>query len=365
MTRVVFLLLISIVFVQSTCFAARIKIKTNMNVPEFNFYIDSVIVVQEEQHIIGHDLRHKKLVDLKLKEERIDKALQKLFQRSFPVKEGKRKLIIKINRIIFNSFDENTEFGANITFIESINGELVDLGTIHSFRINQNSPYLLYRARLRGQDLVKCLEFLFLDFLEHERSIKEQIIFNNSEISNPIEVNSYNFPILDKPQSSSKGVFLSYEDFINANIIKDSSLEFEKIEFRKTTHNKLKIETDNFKIDELWGIYDGKNYYLNDRNFFRPLIFRDNHIFIHAPSKSSGGIDLIPDVLAISTSFIVPASLKPGLTFGQAFLITMAATTAVYYIFAGIVNASKKYVYYELDLLTGLVNQIEYKNKTP
>lgn len=365
MARIIFLLLISIVFVQSTSLAARIRIKTNMDVPEFNFYIDSVILVQEEQHIIGHRIRHKKLIDLDLKEKRIDNALQNLFQRSFPLKDDKRRLILKINRILFNTYNKNSEFGANITFIEKVNGEYLDLGTINSFWTNENTLSSPYSSIARGQDLVKSLEFLFSEFLDKEASINEQKILSLEELSNPIIINSSNYPIIDKPQQIYKGVILSYEDFINANVIEDSSLEFEKIEFRKTTHNKLNIKTDNYEKEELWGVYDGENYYINERNFFRPLLFLGNRIIIHAPSQSDGFIDEIPDALSILTSFIVPVILKPGLTFGQAFVITVGAATIVYFITAAIVKASKKYVYYELDLLTGLANQIEFKQYKP
>ncbi len=126
MLRTLMVLLISIVFIQSNGFAARINIKKKMDVPEFNFYIDSVIVVQEEQHIIGHGSKHKKLIPLKLKEKRIDLALQNLFQQSFPFASEKRKLILKVNRIIYNVYDQNSEFGVNITFIENVNGQLID-----------------------------------------------------------------------------------------------------------------------------------------------------------------------------------------------------------------------------------------------
>jgi hypothetical protein len=204
MIKTLFALLISILFIQNNGFAAKIKIENLMDVPEFNFYIDSVIVVQEEQEVIGYRFKHKKLKSFKLEEKRIDRTLQDLFQQSFPFEAGKRRLILKINRIIYNTLDQSSEFGANITFIEKVNGQLVDLGTIRSSWVNENTLSNSFSAKVRGDDLVINLAFLFLEFVAYEEANKSlnKNMLTEADLSSSVSLTSSNFPILSQPKPS-------------------------------------------------------------------------------------------------------------------------------------------------------------------
>lgn len=65
-------LLILTLLIHNVGLAAKIKINKTIDLPEFNFYVDSVIVVQEEQSIIGYNEEYRTLTPLKLKEKRID-----------------------------------------------------------------------------------------------------------------------------------------------------------------------------------------------------------------------------------------------------------------------------------------------------
>lgn len=356
------LIFFSIVLAQGNLYGSRIVIKNKLLVEEFDFYVDTVILVQEEQKVIGHLQKHKKLKKLRLKEKRIDLALQNLFQNSYPIKEGKRRLILKVNRIIFNVFDRSSEFGANITFIEKVNDNLIELGTIETFVINENTIRPVLKAPYRGLDLVVSIESLLDKFLEHVEEQDDHKVLSKSDINKPIEINKNSYPIIEKPKHDFKGVILSYDDFKNGKVSKDSSLEYETIEFKKTSFFKLKVKSEKYDNEDLWGVYDGENYFINERNFFRPLIFQNNSIFIHAPSRGSGFIDEVPGITSFFTSFIASFALSSNLDFGPALAISVGSGLVVYFITRAIINGAKKYVYYELDLLTGLAVQLDVSN---
>lgn len=363
MIRIILLLLISNVFISTESLAAKIKIQTLMEVPEFNFYIESVVVVQEEQYIIGHRFNHDKLTPFELEGERIDLMLQNLFQFSFPYQEEKRKLILKVNRIIYNTFDQSAEFGANITFIEKVNGQLIDLATVRVSWVNENTLSNFFRARARGDNLVRDLEFFFLEFLEQEAATKEtgRKMVSASELSTPITRNAANFPILANLNPDSKGVFLSFEDFLNANVTEDKSLKLEKVALKKSKYDKLKVESNQFNSEEIWGVYDGENFYIAENEQFGRLVFVDNRFILHAPSTSQGKIDRMSRVISLSTMATLLVVLNQSMPFGQALLISMPIGLAVDLASSYVINNKKSYVYYELDLLTGLINQIEMR----
>lgn len=237
--------------------AAKIKINTTIDLPEFNFYVDSVIVVQEEKNIIGHQIEYKKLYPLSLEEKKIAVALQNIFRNSFPKKEDQRCVIVKVNRIIFNTFEKNSEFGINITFIENVDGSFHELGTIQSFWLNENTLPEMFPAYSRGYDLVKCLAIVCRDFVLLEESGKEFTVITKEEVYKPIELNTLNFPIIEIPDRFTTGVIFSFEDFIHAGVMQDQDLKIKVIEDKKTKYNKVKVESSSFPIDSLYGIYDG------------------------------------------------------------------------------------------------------------
>lgn len=363
MIRIILLLLISNVFISNESFAAKIKIQTLMEVPEFNFYIESVLVVQEEQYIIGHRFNHDQLTPFELEEERIDLMLQNLFQYSFPYQEEKRKLILKVNRIIYNTFDQSAEFGANITFIEKVNGQLIDLLTVRVSWVNENTLSNFFPARARGDNFVKDLEFFFLEFLEQEaQNNSDRKIIKQEDLSTPILIKAENFPVLANLHPDSKGVFLSFEDFINTNVTEDKSLKLEKIALKKSKYDKLKVESNQFNSEEIWGVYDGENFYIAENEQFGRLVFVDNRFILHAPSTSQGKIDRMSRVISLSTMATLLVVLNQSMPFGQALLISMPIGLAVDLASSYVINNKKSYVYYELDLLTGLINQIEKKD---
>lgn len=365
MKRIIFFLLCLFVIVPSDVFGARIKVRTKLEVPDFDFYVDSVIVLQEEQKVIGHMSEHKKLKPFRLKEKRIDLMLQNLFQRSFPEKEGKRRLILKVNRIIYNTFDNNSEFGANITFIENVDGRQIELGSFKMFDIHQvDLDKIFFIARVRGEDLVNHLQSYLKEFVDYEKSIEKESLQEHDELGHiaRFELNNENFPILANNQLTYKGIIKTFDDFTQGKVEPYPDLKVDTIIYRKTKHNRVTVENDDFKHDSIWGIYDGEHYYIREGKFFRPVIFVNNRIFIHAPSSSIGFVDFIPFMTSlILTPVVTPLIFPNTITFGQAFAFGALIGGGIYGITEGIVRASKKYVYYEIDLLTGLVNQVETK----
>ena len=65
--------------------------------------------------------------------------------------------------------------------------------------------------------------------------------------------------------------------------------------------------------------------------------------------------------MLLLTPLISSALFPDGLPLIQTFLIGALIGGAIYGITERIVSISKKYVYYELDLLTGLFNQVTKK----
>lgn len=352
-------LIILTLLIHNVGLAAKIKINKTIDLPEFNFYVDSVIVVQEEQSIIGYNEEYRTLTPLKLKEKRIDSALHSIFRKSFPLNEQSRHIIIKVNRIVFNTFDRNSEFGSHITFIENKNGELRELVSLRSSWTNENTLDMFMPAHSRGYDLVKCLARVCRDFLISESSQNEFRIIASEELYQPIEINAINFPIIDNPNRFLKGVVFTFDDFTQGNVTADESLQFSIVELKKTEFNKLKLEQCAFNKDSIYAIYDGKHYYLNDGKHFRPMIFQDGKVYVHVPARSKGFVDDLYFWVGLGSSALVVANLDSDMGFAPILLISVGVSLATGFITSGIVNATKKYVYYEIDMLTGLENQIK------
>ena len=123
----------------------------------------------------------------------------------------------------------------------------------------------------------------------------------------------------------------------------------------------IQIETNKFHNDDIWGVYDGESYYINENNKFFPLIFEENRILIFAPSTSQGNFDKTSSVVSLGVMTTILFSLRPSMPFGQALLIAMATGVVVDLGISYFINSNKGYVYYEIDLLTGLVNQVGNK----
>lgn len=354
------LIVVALFFFQVNGNTRNIKIVDLIDIEGFEFYVDSVIVVQDEQFTIGHRMRHDELEPFKLPYGRIDRTLQELFQQSFPYEAGKRKLILKVNRIIFNTFNQNSEFGANITFIEVVDGNFIELVTIRSSWVNESTLSSSSSKKSRGENLVKSLEFFLMEFVE-ELSTKDNNakILSEEDLTKPIAINAQNFPVLSGSLNADTGVVVSFDDFLNVHITKDASLTLEPKALDKSPYQHVKVASNNHSSEEIWGVFDGTHFYIKENEAFGQLFVKDNRFILHAPSTSQGKVDRkgLLVVVGVMTASVV--ALNTVFPFGQALLISMPIGFLVDLVTSRIINKRKAYVYYELDLLTGLVSQID------
>lgn len=362
MMRFIFSFVLVSISTFSTCFAASIEIETKMEVPNFNFYIDSVFLTQNEKYTIGYKFKHTKLDPFELQGgRRIDNVLDNLFKQSFPETENKRHLIVKVNRILFNTFDLTSEFGANITFIEKREGKYYDLGTVAVAWVNENSLPNSLSAKKRGENLVINLSLFFEEFLEQLKNSGSDsgALIKVEQLSEKKEISSDSFPVLDQSTDFSKGIVLSFEDFLEGKIVKEENLNLERIDQKKSDAPILKVNSKLFSQDQIWGVYDGEYFYINENGNYYQLNLTNNEFILHGPSTSQGFHDRKSLFFSVGTMTALTVGLSPQMPFGQALLIAMVSGVLVDFGTSAILNKRKEYVYYKVDLLTGLVHQIE------
>ena len=102
--------------------SAQITFTQPLSVENFDFYIDTVYVAQEEQKVLGyHWLPNSKDTYKFKKRKNISLGLQNLFDESFPDDGTKEPLTIRINKILYSAsiVTETADLILHISFLNS------------------------------------------------------------------------------------------------------------------------------------------------------------------------------------------------------------------------------------------------------
>ena len=216
-----------------------------------DYYIDTVIIAQQEKELLGFDLMHRAHIRFN---STIEKDLNAFFNRQDMLDKSKEPLILKVNRIRMESGMEwcRTELGIGLIVKE--NDKYVELITTSA--ITGRDWWIANSEKKLGETFVDALVLCLKDFVRRKK--------NGNLVPKPVEVaylndasfHASNYPVFSQP-ATDKGVFYSYSEFLDRAI--DTSIRFTLDTLDR--RNRLKLTFIDLPTNSVWGFSDGSHYY--------------------------------------------------------------------------------------------------------
>lgn len=338
------------VFLSTFSWSQKIVFENQMKIYGFDYYIDTVIIAQEEQNFPGHKWVENEAHPFTIDHKSIGEGIQDYFKLSFPYDNQKKTLIIRVNRIIFNSSIDESEIGIHLSFIETVDDEFYHLYTTNfstdSIRIDEGERFHLEC----GNHLSKVISTCFEEFLHRENSENRELISRN-EMYHPILLSPDNFPILSKNQGEA-GYYISFDDFVQNNIVLDSSLTVDVVNEGKK--NQSYFVSSQKSPKKYWAAFDGENFFIKNQSTFQKLEFTNDNKILFKVSKNNNDGGFLSEILGLSAALGTGFALRNSTNIIVGSIIGGVAGAIVYFTTEAIVKKSRKPRYYELDLLTGL-----------
>jgi len=291
---------------------------------DLDYYIEDVILAQKEKEIMGFKVMQRKALSFN---KPIEQELKDFFNRNLPLKENKKPLILRINKLHVTGENDRSTTELNISFIlkkDNNYTELLNTGTINIH--NWVSLVINSTSKKYGKNLINAFKECFTDFCRRSKNNnlkpRPQKEGNLEHLYNP------NFIILNNPMPL-KGVLYGLSDFID-NVI-DTTIKFSiDRNVASDTHN-IQIKFPEVIKNSIWGICDGENYYLNFGNTYYPIKIQQNSV----------------------NTFIDSHILSTNADLGG-----MVGGLIGYVMFSAVEASSSKIVKIEIDLFTGKFMQI-------
>jgi hypothetical protein len=272
-----------------------------LNLPELDFYIEDVIVAQKEKEVLGFFYPSRTKIRFR---QPFETEFKNYFSKHTPIDETKVPITIRINNIFMSSQENASDTELSISFLKVKDSTFIELAKISV------SDFYRWRGLNREPNANKKLGRNLLNVFE-----KSFILFINQNFTNiqkelPIEfisnfvIDSTTYPILTYPNPQ-KGVFRSFDDFINNNI--DISENRNIPDPEEANNDKLKVLKRINVSDDVWAISNGTNYYLKNNNSYYPIIPKQENntynVFIPSSDLSSNA-DVGGTVLGIYGGFL-------------------------------------------------------------
>jgi hypothetical protein len=240
----------------------------------FPFYFERLINAQNEKFVLGRKSNDQLLVF----NNTIENEFSSFFQQKLPFSNDKLPLIIKVNRITVVAGFDNSSVDLSLTFYSRVNNSYVE--------ILQTSAYMLLAwrelfnsfERKNGENILNSFEKCFLDLQNRfQRGSLRNRPVAMDELSIPAPFDETTFPILSPTQKPSKGVFHNFSDFIDLNA--DTSVHFFQVE-NNTNLSDFKFAFSQPIASEIWGGFDGENYFIRFMDRFFKLEVIDGKLFM-------------------------------------------------------------------------------------
>jgi hypothetical protein len=237
-----------------------------LNLPHLEFYIEDVIVAQNEKEVLGFIYPNRTKIRFR---QPFETELKNYFSKHTPVDETKVPITIRINNIFMSSQENTSDTELSISFLKVKDSTFIELAKIsvtdfYRWRGLNREPNANKKL---GRNLLNVFEKSFVLFINRkntniQKELPIELIFN-------FVIDSTTYPILTYPNPQ-KGVFRSFDDFINNNI--DISENRNIPDSEEDNNEKLKVLKRINVSDDVWAISNGTNYYLKNDNSYYPMI---------------------------------------------------------------------------------------------
>jgi hypothetical protein len=340
---------------------AQIKLTQPLTVENFNYYIDTVYVAQEEQKIVGYHWKSKSKRANKFKKfKNISLGFKDYFDLSFPNDGIKQPLIVRINKILCSTSEVSNKSNTilHISFLQSNGNEYYHLYST-SATYNKQMEYGVSNEIAIDIYLRKVLTACFNNFVKHNNPSKKEIVskFDLSDLStqykNKLEIFTSN-------RDREAIAFKTFSDFITDKGVVDKNLRLKKVIENERDFYYEQKESDTSKVLKYHMIFDGENYFINhDSKYYKLFVVNENHIQFQIINETSESV-LLSNLLGLTAGLTVGAVLRNNSNFGILLnaLIVGVTAGAVYYMTSEISKSINRIHRFELDLLTGYTYRV-------
>lgn len=344
----------------------NIKFAEPLKVDNFNFYIDTVYVAQEEQKKVGyHWLENAKDFYKIGNSKNISLGLQNFFDQSFPKDGIKTPLIIRVNKILYSASIVSDTFDVilHISFLSS-DGETYH----HLYTTSKLYKQIKFEPeskilKIPEYKLREAFTSCFNDFVNNYDS-SEKTIITQEELTNSVLLYQNELEVLQQDRQGNSGYFNSFEYFSKNYFITDSNIGLQKVE---TPKGDYFYEAKNEEATQkCWLFFDGQNHYVNYHSkYYKLNLINGNKVQFSVPKEKIRKGYLL-ESLSILSVLGIGAVIRNNtdLNWISRSIIAFVIGGVVYYVTDTIINKtngknnSKKFINYELDLLTGYAYRI-------
>lgn len=263
------------------------------------YYVQDVILVQEEQRLLG--LNRYTNEPIKFKRD-IAFEVKEYFQARYPYREHRTPLILRINKVTASPTAAGThQVELSISFIAQKDQQYIVL--LHTSNLSSLTP-------VEDNDISLAFRQCFDDLARRTKTntLLHRVI-SKDELRRPPEINAREFPIL-AGRKPARGVIWTYSDLIDNRI--DTSIAFSVSPLRNLDSGMVLVRYQKRDLWGIWGVCDGANYYRQeDEHIYIPVQFSDEGAiaFSHDRSGDHIGKDSVELRTALFTRWYnVPAS---------------------------------------------------------
>jgi hypothetical protein len=274
-TRLLFILFINSVL-SNESLASKIDL-TNVSIVinDFSYYIEDVVVVQPEKDVLGLDILNRTHLSF---DSSIQTELVNYFKRHLVKAEGKKPLIVKVNKLLVHEEIEQcvTQLGLSLFTLE--NGQTLHLMNTGVVNFSSWSDLLSSSKKEIPKNLMKAFQYCFFELKEREKA--NRLLSNIVRETAPFEllIDSTHFPVFSH-RNPRRGVFHYYGDFLDDKI--DDSVSFDSDFLPNSMNTSLKVNFKGEDMANVWGVCDGDNYYYKfGKKFYLLEPNLDQHSFI-------------------------------------------------------------------------------------
>lgn len=253
------LLLMAHVAIPLSAQVVDLKIRRLPELPQY--YVKDVILVQEEQRLLGRNRYTNEPIKFK---HDIASEVKEYFQARYPYRDHKTPLILRINKVrASRTAAETYQIELGISFIAQKDQQHILL--LHTGNLSSLAP-------IEGNDISLAFKQCFDDLARRsETNTLLHRVISKDELGRPPEVNAQEFPIL-AGRAPARGVIWGYSDLIDNRI--DTSIVFSVNTLRNVDSGMVLVRYQKRDLYDIWGVCDGMQYYrLENEHIYIPVQF--------------------------------------------------------------------------------------------
>jgi len=248
---------------------SRQKIQFN----DFPFYVEDVFSGQIEKEILGFITEGHVPIAF---EKDLLTGVKSFLQNQFPFDKSKMPLLVRLNRVSILTQENVIRTNLSLSFFVRREKKIILL--LNTAHVRTHSISVFAKKAYKIADNLKLsFQHCFQDFLtRHQKnSVVEREI---SELNlSRLQIDALNFPIIDH-QKPVKGVYHSYSEFMDNQI--DTTVAFRMFQIMPSDTLVKKAKFEQKKHKSIWGLCDGKHYYMRyEKSFHRITYNRDKRFF--------------------------------------------------------------------------------------